>query len=299
MSTQINPESGTSPAVPPTARDLFSVRGRTAVVTGGSRGIGFMIAKGLVEAGARVVISARKEAACRQAADELNRLATEAATADRSTGPSVDGSIGSCEAIPADLSTDAGTQLLAGAVRERFGALNLLVNNAGVSWGAPVEEFPELGWDKVLNTNVRGVFTLTVALLPELRRAARPGDPARVINIGSIDGLRAPGMENYSYSASKAAVHMLTRHLAKRLAGDGITVNAIAPGPFPSKMTNFFLGTEEQRDAVGREVPLGRVGQADDIAGTTIFLASRAGAYLTGTVIPLDGGITGLSPNSL
>jgi NAD(P)-dependent dehydrogenase (short-subunit alcohol dehydrogenase family) len=275
-----------------TAQDLFSVRGRTAVVTGGSRGIGFMIAKGLVEAGADVVISARKAEACLAAAAELNELA-ERAHAGTDLTP------GRCEAVPADLSTDEGTQLLAGAVRERFDELNLLVNNAGVSWGAPVEEFPEIGWDKVLNTNVRGVFTLTVALLPELRKAVRPGDPARVVNIGSIDGLRAPGMENYSYSASKAAVHMLTRHLAKRLADDRITVNAIAPGPFPSKMTAFFLGTPEQQKAVGQAVPLGRVGVGDDIAGTTIFLASRAGAFLTGTVIPLDGGITGLNPNSL
>jgi NAD(P)-dependent dehydrogenase (short-subunit alcohol dehydrogenase family) len=254
-----------------------------------------MIAKGLVEAGAQVVISARKAEACVQAAAELNDLGAQAHAA-LGAGDGVEP--GRCVAIPADLSTEAGTQLLASAVRERFGALNLLVNNAGVSWGAPVEEFPELGWDKVLNTNVRGVFTLTVALLPELRKAAQAGDPARVVNIGSIDGLRVPMMDNYSYSASKAAVHMLTRHLAKRLAGDGITVNAIAPGPFPSKMTNFFLGTAEQREAVGQVVPLGRVGQADDIAGTTIFLASRAGAYLTGTVIPLDGGIIGLNPNS-
>ncbi|HST84093.1 MAG TPA: SDR family oxidoreductase [Kineosporiaceae bacterium] len=274
------------------AHDLFSVRGKTAVVTGGSRGIGFMIAKGLVEAGAHVVISARKAEACQQASVELNEFAERA-------GAGSEAEPGRCEAIPADLSTEAGTQSLAVAVRERFGELNLLVNNAGVSWGAPVEEFPELGWDKVLNTNVRGVFSLTVALLPELRKAVRAGDPARVINIGSIDGLRVPSMENYSYSASKAALHMLTRHLAKRLASDQITVNAIAPGPFPSKMTAFFLGTEEQREAVGQEVPLGRVGQGDDIAGTTIFLASRAGAYLTGTVIPLDGGITGLNPNTI
>lgn len=285
MSTE---SSGARPA-----HDLFSVRGKTAVVTGGSRGVGFMIAKGLVEAGAQVVISARKAEACHEAAVELNELAERAAT---DAGPDV--APGSCVAIPADLSTDAGTQLLAAGVRERFDELNLLVNNAGVSWGAPVEEFPEIGWDKVLNTNVRGIFTLTVALLPELRTAARPEDPARVVNIGSIDGLRVPSMDNYSYSASKAAVHMLTRHLAKRLAGDGITVNAIAPGPFPSKMTSFFLGTSEQQEMVGKMVPLGRVGQADDIAGTTIFLASRAGAYLTGTVIPLDGGITGLNPNS-
>jgi NAD(P)-dependent dehydrogenase (short-subunit alcohol dehydrogenase family) len=263
-----------------TAGDLFSVEGRTAVVTGGSRGLGFMIAKGLLAAGARVIISARKAAACEEAARELS-------------------AIGECTAVPADLSTEVGSRQLAAAVAERFDGLNLLVNNAGVSWGAPVDEFPELGWDKVLNTNVRGVFTLTVALLPQLRHAVRHGDPARVVNIGSIDGLRAPAMENYSYSASKAAVHMLTRHLAKRLAAEGITVNAIAPGPFPSKMTAFFLGSQEQRETVGQAVPLGRIGQPDDIVGTTIFLASRAGAYLTGTVIPLDGGITGLNPNSL
>jgi len=262
------------------AADLFSVQGKSVVVTGGSRGIGYMIAQGLVESGANVIISARKAEACQQAAQELSKL-------------------GTCEAVPADLSTAAGVAALAGAVRERFGSLNVLVNNAGVSWGAPIEEFPELGWDKVLNTNVKGVFELTVALLPQLRAGAAAGDPARVINIGSIDGLRAPLMENYSYSASKAAVHMLTRHLAKRLAGDGITVNAIAPGPFPSKMTEFFLGQPEQREADGQGVPLGRVGEPDDVAGVTIFLSSRAGAYLTGTVIPLDGGITGCNPGSI
>jgi len=252
--------------------DLFAVAGKTAVVTGGSRGIGFMIAQGLVEAGVDVVISARKAGPCQEAADRLNEL-------------------GSCHAIPADLSTEDGARTLAAAVRERFGALNILVNNAGATWGAPLEEFPDSGWDKVLDTNVRGVFRLTTALLPELRKAATPGDPARVVNVGSIDGLRVPDMENYSYSASKAAVHMLTRHLAKRLAGESITVNAIAPGPFESKMTAFFLADPESRDAVARTVPLGRIGDPDDVAGATIFLASRAGSYLTGAVIPVDGGI--------
>jgi NAD(P)-dependent dehydrogenase (short-subunit alcohol dehydrogenase family) len=160
-------------------------------------------------------------------------------------------------------------------------------------WGAPLEEFPASGWDRTMHTNVEGVFHLTVALLDALRASASAEEPARVINIGSIDGLRTPGVENYSYSASKAAVHMLTRHLAKRLAGEHITVNAIAPGPFESKMMAFALRDPDSRAAVVQEVPLGRIGRPDDVAGLTLFLASRAGAYLTGTVIPLDGGITG------
>jgi NAD(P)-dependent dehydrogenase (short-subunit alcohol dehydrogenase family) len=269
------------------AQQLFSVQGRTAVVTGGSRGIGFMIAEGLVNAGARVLITARKAQPCEQAAEELSRLAADA------------GSGGECWAAPADLSTPEGVQTVIAAAAERFDGLNLLVNNAGLAWGAPLEEFPDSAWDRVLNTNVRGVFNLTVGLLPELRKTATLTDPARVVNIGSIDGLRVPAMDNFSYTASKAAVHMLTRHLAKQLAPERITVNAIAPGPFPSRMTASFLGNEEQRDAVGTAVPLGRVGVGDDVAGTTIFLASRAGSYLTGVVIPVDGGITGLNPNSI
>jgi NAD(P)-dependent dehydrogenase (short-subunit alcohol dehydrogenase family) len=254
--------------------DLFAVAGKTALVTGGSRGIGYMIAKGLVEAGVEVVISARKAGPVQEAAERL-------------------GELGTCHAVPADLSTADGARELATAVRERFGALNILVNNAGATWGAPLEEFPEGAWDKVLNTNVRGIFQLTTALLEDLRKAATPGDPARVVNIGSVDGLRAPSVENYSYSASKAAVHMLTRHLAKRLAGESITVNAIAPGPFESRMMAFALDDPELRAAVAESVPLGRIGSPEDVAGTTIFLASRAGAYLTGAVIPVDGGITG------
>jgi NAD(P)-dependent dehydrogenase (short-subunit alcohol dehydrogenase family) len=156
-----------------------------------------------------------------------------------------------------------------------------------------LEEFPASGWDRVAHTNVEGVFHLTVALLGALRAAASPQDPARVINIGSVDGLRAPSMENYSYSASKAAVHMLSRHLAKRLAPEHITVNAIAPGPFASKMTAFALDDPEMRGMIEGMVPLGRIGNPEDVAGLTLLLASRAGAYLTGTVIPLDGGITG------
>jgi NAD(P)-dependent dehydrogenase (short-subunit alcohol dehydrogenase family) len=254
--------------------DLFDVSGRTALVTGGSRGIGLMIARGLVVAGARVIVSSRKPDDVSAAAAELSEL-------------------GECHAIPADISTPEGAAALAAATRERFPALNILVNNAGVVWGAPLEEFPAQGWDKVLNTNVQGVFHLTVALLPQLRAAASVEEPARVINIGSIDGLRTPAMENYSYSAAKAAVHMLTRHLAKRLASEHITVNAIAPGPFESKMMAFVLDDPGARELVEQSVPLARIGRPDDVAGLTLFLASRAGAYLTGTVIPLDGGITG------
>jgi NAD(P)-dependent dehydrogenase (short-subunit alcohol dehydrogenase family) len=254
--------------------ELFDVSGKSALVTGGSRGIGLMIARGLVQGGARVIVSSRKSADVQGAAEELAAL-------------------GECHAIPGDISTPEGAAALAAATRERFGALDILVNNAGAVWGAPLEEFPQAGWEKVLHTNVEGVFHLTVALLDALRAAATPEVPARVINIGSIDGLRTPGVDNYSYSASKAAVHMLTRHLAKRLASDHITVNAIAPGPFESKMMAFALENPETREAIEQSVPLGRIGRPDDVAGLTLFLASRAGAYLTGTVIALDGGITG------
>ncbi|HEX2070023.1 MAG TPA: SDR family oxidoreductase [Thermoleophilaceae bacterium] len=254
--------------------DLFSVSGKTAVVTGGSRGIGLMIARGLVEAGADVVISSRKADACEAAAAELSRL-------------------GSCVAVPADLSKQEGCAALAGAVRERTDRLDVLVNNAGASWGEPLESYPDKAWDRVLDTNVRGVFQLTVAALDMLRASASDDDPARVINVGSVDGLKAPMMESYAYSASKAAVHQLTRHLAKRLAAERITVNAIAPGPFESKMMAFMLDNPDTRSMVEQTVPLGRIGRPDDVVGITRFLASRAGSYLTGAVIPVDGGIVG------
>jgi NAD(P)-dependent dehydrogenase (short-subunit alcohol dehydrogenase family) len=254
--------------------DLFDVSGKTALVTGGSRGIGMMVARGLLRAGARVIVSSRKEGPVAEAASELSAL-------------------GDVEGIPGDVSTPEGAQALAKATTERFEKLDILVNNAGTTWGAPLEEFPAAGWDRVVHTNVEGTFHLTVALLGALRASATREDPARVVNIGSIDGIRTPSVENYSYSASKAAVHMLTRHLARRLAGESITVNAIAPGPFQSKMMAFLLDDPEAREAVEGSVPLKRIGHPDDVAGLILFLCSRAGSYMTGTVIPLDGGITG------
>ncbi|ADG87772.1 3-oxoacyl-ACP reductase [Thermobispora bispora] len=248
---------------------LFSVAGKTVVVTGGSRGIGKMIAKGFRDAGATVYIASRKK-------HELDATAAELG----------------CEAIQADLSTSEGIQTLVEAVSARESRLHVLVNNAGAAWGAPLEEYPEHGFDKVWNVNVKAIFFLTRAFLPLLRAAATPDDPARVINIGSIDGIRVPAMENYAYAASKAAVHMLTRQLAHRLARESITVNAIAPGPFESKMMAFALDDPELRGAIESTVPLGRIGRPDDMAGTAIYLASRAGSYLTGAVIPVDGGLS-------
>lgn len=253
---------------------LFDVSGKVAVVTGGTRGIGLVIARGLLEAGAEVVISSRKADAVAAAVAELTAF-------------------GTVSGIAADVSTEAGVDALAAFVAEQHPKVHVLFNNAGATWGAPVDDFPASGFEKILATNVQGVFALTSKLLPQLRAAATAEDPARVINIGSVDGLRVPMMENYSYSASKAAVHMLTRHLAKRLASEQITVNAIAPGPFESKMTAFMLTSPEGRDAVASTVPLGRIGSDDDLIGTALFLSSRAGAYLTGAIIPLDGGIVG------
>jgi len=249
--------------------DLFSLAGKTALVTGGSRGIGRMIATGLVGAGARVVVSSRKAEACEEAAAELSR-------------------IGVCTALPADLSTEAGCRELADTLSRDEPRLHILVNNAGNTWGAPYEEFDEAAWERVLSLNVKGVFHTTKFLTPLLLAASTDDDPARVINIGSIDGIHVPVLETYSYSASKAAVHQLTRHLARRLA-PRITVNAIAPGPFESKMMAATL--EAFGEQIASSAPLRRIGRPDDMAGAAIFLASRAGAYLTGAVIPVDGGI--------
>jgi NAD(P)-dependent dehydrogenase (short-subunit alcohol dehydrogenase family) len=249
---------------------LFSIKGNTALITGGSRGIGLMIARGFLESGAKVYISSRKKEVCDAAAAELSKA-------------------GECVSVPADVSTLDGCKRLAqriGAGEER---LHILVNNAGAVWFAPIAEYTESGWDKVIDTNVKSTFFLTRELLPMLQKAGTPDDPARVINVGSIDGIKAPFLETYAYPASKAAVHHMTRDLAVKLAGKNVTVNAIAPGPFPSQMTKWML--EHYQKQIESTCPLRRIGNSSDMAGVAIYLASRAGAYVNGVVIPVDGGI--------
>jgi len=248
---------------------LFSISDKIALVTGGSRGIGLMIARGYVEAGATVYITSRKRDVCDAVADELSE-------------------VGRCISLPSDLSTMEGVTFLAREISEREPKLHILVNNAGAAWGEPIETFPEKGFDKITDLNLKSLFFLTRDLLPLLERAATANDPARVINIGSIDGLRVPFIENFSYAAAKAGVHHLTRMLAVHLGGRMITVNAVAPGFFPSKMTQVLL--ENYRESFERACPLGRIGQPADMAGIAIFLASRAASYINGAVIPVDGG---------
>jgi NAD(P)-dependent dehydrogenase (short-subunit alcohol dehydrogenase family) len=252
--------------------ELFDLSGKVAVVTGGTRGIGLMIARGLLQAGARTVyISSRKAEEGEAAAQELGRH-------------------GKAVYLQADLSTEPECIRLAEEIGRREDALHILVNNAGATWGSTsIADFPASAWDKVVDLNLKAPFYLTRALLPLLEEGAADGDPARVINVGSIDGLHVPPMHTYSYSASKAGVHHLTRVLAKELGPRGITVNAVAPGPFQSKMMAATL------ELFGKEIagrsPLGRIGRDDDMAGVAVFLSSRAGAYVTGAVIPVDGGI--------
>jgi NAD(P)-dependent dehydrogenase (short-subunit alcohol dehydrogenase family) len=253
--------------------DLFSLAGKTALVTGGTRGIGLMIARGLLQAGAdKLYISSRKPEACEKAAEELSEH-------------------GTVVPIPANISTEEGCLGLAEFVASREDALHILVNNAGATWGAPLEEFPAHAWDKVVDLNLKSPFFLTRALLPQLDKAAAADDPARVINIGSIDGIITPG-DRYSYTASKAGLHQLTRVLAKELGPRMITVNAVAPGPFESKMMAATL--EALGDTIAATVPLRRIGRPDDMAGIAVYLASRAGAYVNGAIIPVDGGLTAL-----
>ena len=251
---------------------LFSLSGKVALVTGGSRGIGRMIAEGLLKAGATVYISSRKKEVCDDIAQKLS-------------------SIGTCFSLPADVSTADGRATLVDTITQQNQPLHILVNNAGASWGAPYDTYPESAFDKLFALNVSAAFFLTRDLTSLLQRSAAQTDPARVINIGSMDGLHVPQLiqtGTFAYSASKAAIHHLTRTLAVELGPKHITVNAIAPGFFESKMTAEVL--KQHGDAIIDACPLGRIGQPEEMAGIDIYLASRAGAYTNGAVIQVDGG---------
>ena len=250
-------------------KDIFSLQGRTALITGGSRGIGRMIAEGFLAQGARVYLSARKAAACDQTAQELSAM-------------------GPCFSLPADVSSVQGAQALATAFAQREVQLDILVNNAGAAWGAPFEEFPESGWDKVLDLNLKAPFFLTQALHPLLRKAGK-AHVAKVINIASIDGVSVNPQETYSYAASKAGLIHLTRRMALQLVKDNIVVTAIAPGAFASEMNR---DARDHADAVSARIPAGRIGSMEDMAGAAIYLASRAGDYVVGATLVVDGGLT-------
>ncbi|RSN19433.1 3-oxoacyl-ACP reductase [Streptomyces sp. WAC 05977] len=250
--------------------ELFDLSGKLALVTGGTKGIGAMIARGLLQAGARVVISSRNADTCAEAQHLLSEF-------------------GDVRAIPADLSRHDECRRLADLVSADPDHLDILVNNAGAMWREPLETFPDEAWDSVLDLNLKAPFWLVQALLPALRAAGTADDPARVINIGSIAAIHVAESPNYSYAGSKAALHQLTRVLARELGPHHVTVNAVAPGPFPSQMMAATLDT--LGDTIAAKAPLRRLGRDDDMAGVAVFLASRAGSYLTGTVIPVDGGI--------
>lgn len=258
-----------------TPATLFDLTGKVALVTGGATGIGRMAAEGLMAAGARVLLASRKGDACAAVAEELNGL----------------GLTGSAEGFAGDVGTEEGVEALAKELRSRTEVLHILMNNAGTTWGAPLGQFPHVAWERVMSVNVAGLFHLTQALLPELRAAASDEDPARVVNVGSVMGDQPLGDGAYSYAASKAAVLHLSEILAKELAGHRITVNALAPGPFVSKMTAFATADETRRSKVAQDVPLGRVGAGSDIAGCMQFLCGQGGAYITGAALPVSGGI--------
>ena len=251
-------------------KNLFSLQGRVALVTGGSRGIGRMIAAGYLQHGAKVYISARKASACDATAAELSEF-------------------GTCISLPADVSTVEGAQALAAEIAKREPALDILVNNAGAAWGESFETFPEKGWDKVVDLNMKTPFFLTQALFESLKKAGRKDRPSKVINIASIDGISVNQWETYSYTASKAGLIHLTKRMALRLARDNIVVSGIAPGPFASEMNKE---ARDHADDVAHRVPAGRIGTDEDMAGAAIFLASRAGDYVLGETIVVDGGVT-------
>ncbi|WOJ93353.1 SDR family oxidoreductase [Congregibacter variabilis] len=248
-------------------KNLFSLEGRVALVTGGSRNLGKTIAAAYIEQGAKVYISSRKAADCEATAQEL--------------GPN-------CYSLPQDVSTVEGCQSLAKALTERESKLDILVNNAGAAWGQPFEEFPEKGWDKVMDLNLKSPFFLTQALHELLKAGGASGSPAKVINITSIDGQRLNPWETYSYHASKSGLIYLTKRMAARLVRDNIVVTSIAPGAFASDMNK---AARDHGDEVGKSIPLGRIGSQEDLAGAAIFLASRAGDYVVGDTITVDGGI--------
>lgn len=250
---------------------LFDLTGKTAVVTGGSRGIGLMAARGFIDAGARVYLVSRDRAACNQAAAELSEL-------------------GDVTPLPWNLATPEGCAAFCAEMTSREDRLHILVNNAGATWGARLADYPVAGWDKVVHLNLRTPFLLVQGLLPLLEAAASPEDPARIVNVGSIDGLRVPRMDTYAYTSSKAGLHHLTRVLAVELGMKHIAVNAVAPGPFESKMMAATLA--EQQSRLEEAAPLGRIGNPNDIAGVMVYLTSQAGAYVTGAVIPVDGGLS-------
>ena len=258
-------------------KDLFSIKDKVALVTGGSRGIGEMIAAGFLASGAKVYISSRKAEVCDSTATRLSKEFG-----------------GECISIPSDLSRLDGVKSLANTISSEESKLDILINNAGASWGAPIDEYPESGWDKVMDTNVKGVFFLIQKLLPVLRKASSGDDPSRVVNIGSVDGIKTGGFDAFAYGPSKAALHHLTRILAASLIKEKIIVNAIAPGPFPTWMLSTGVGfggeTDVDWSVVGEQNPSGRVGNMQDIAGLAIFLCSRASAYTVGQTITCDGG---------